>query len=139
MGVLFLIPVKALLRYVMLLIAIAAVLGGTAQVNFKTVVPQRPVAVGESIQVQYVVENGEEITNFSTPVYPGFRYVTGPNVYAGKSQSTRYKNMVVTLVPVKTGRFIIHGASCMINGMTYTRSEERRVGQEWRVRWSTEA
>ena len=88
---------------------------GHAQVRFKTVVPQRPVAPGESFQVQYVVENAGEISNFSAPQFDGFRVVAGPNVYSG-DRSSSHKNVVFTLAAVDEGRFKIYGATCMVNG-----------------------
>jgi hypothetical protein len=87
---------------------------GFAQVEFKTIVPQHPVVPGESFQVQYIVENADEISNFSPPQFSGFRVVSGPNTYDGSNSS--YKNLVITLVAIKEGKFKIHGASCLING-----------------------
>jgi hypothetical protein len=85
------------------------------QVRFKTVVPLRPVAPGESFQVQYIVENAREISNFSPPQFDGFRVVAGPNVYAGDKLSS-YKNVVFTLAANGEGRFKIFGATCTVNG-----------------------
>ena len=85
------------------------------QVKFRTVVPQRPVAPGESFQVQYIVENATEISNFSAPQFEGFRVVAGPNVYAG-DRSSAHKNVVITLAAVGEGRFRIQGATCTANG-----------------------
>ena len=85
------------------------------QVKFRTVVPQRPVVPGESFQVQYVLENAAEISNFSAPQFEGFRVVAGPNVYAG-DRSSAHKNVVFTLAAVGEGRFKIHGATCTANG-----------------------
>jgi len=79
------------------------------------VVPQRPVAPGESFQVQYIVENAGEISNFSAPQFDGFRVVAGPNVYAG-DKSSSHKNVVFTLAAVGKGRFKIYGATCIANG-----------------------
>jgi hypothetical protein len=85
-----------------------------SQVKFRTVVPQRPVAPGESFQVQYIVENTRAISNFSAPQFDGFRVVAGPNVYADDMSSR--KNVVFTLAAVDKGRFKIYGATCMVNG-----------------------
>lgn len=96
----------------------------SAQVQFRTVVPQRPIVVGESIQVQYIASNAAEIKNFSHPLFPGFRYVTGPNIYTGTTTDANgnnisYKNMVITVVATQKGRIAIGGASCEINGTVY--------------------
>jgi oxygen tolerance protein BatD len=79
------------------------------------VVPPRPVAPGESFQVQYIVENAGVISNFSAPQFDGFRVVAGPNVYAG-DKSSSHKNVVFTLAAVGKGRFKIYGATCIANG-----------------------
>ncbi len=88
-------------------------LSGFAQVKFKTIVPQHPIVRGESFQVQYIVENADEISNFSPPQFSGFRVVSGPNIYDGDNSS--YKNLVVTLVAIREGKFKINGASCLVN------------------------
>jgi oxygen tolerance protein BatD len=85
------------------------------QVRFRTVVPQRPVAPGESFQVQYIVENAGEISNFLAPQFDGFRVVAGPNVYAG-DRSSSHRNVVFTLAAIDKGRFKIYGATCTVNG-----------------------
>src|SRR5215471_4368374 len=86
-----------------------------AQVKFKLVVPQRPVAPGESFQVQYILENAGDISNFLPPRFDGFRVVAGPHVYAG-GKSSSYKNVVFTLAGADEGRFKIFGATCTVNG-----------------------
>jgi BatD DUF11 like domain len=91
-----------------------------AQVVFKTIVPQQPVAVGESFQVQYIIEDGEKITNFSTPLFSNFRVVAGPNIYSGSvaslSGSKSLKNTVYTLEAIRPGRFMIPGSTASVNG-----------------------
>ncbi|HEV8285401.1 MAG TPA: BatD family protein [Chitinophagaceae bacterium] len=92
-----------------------------SQVSFKTVVPHKPIAPGESFQVQYVLENAKEINDFSPPSFPNFKIVAGPNVYSGKkfianNESVDYKNLVFTLAAVGEGKFKIHGATCVVDG-----------------------
>lgn len=101
----------------MILLALSCLsfLDASAQVTFKTIVPQRPILVNESFQVQYVVANADEIADFTVPQLSGFKVVTGPNVYAAKGPDTR-KNMVVTLVASHEGKFKLPGATCLVNG-----------------------
>lgn len=91
-----------------------------AQVIFKTVVPQEPVSVEEPFQVQYVMEESENITGFKAPLFSNFRFVAGPAVYHGSTYSLsggrQLINTVYTLEAIKTGKFIIPGASVMVNG-----------------------
>ena len=102
-----------LTTFCLLLISVVA----HTQVRFRTIVPQRPVAPGESFQVQYIVEKGE-ISNFSAPPFDGFRVVAGPNVYAGERSSSP-RNVVFTLAAVSEGRFKIYGATCTVNGKQF--------------------
>lgn len=91
-----------------------------AQVVFKTIAPQRVVAVGESFPMQYVLEDIEKDDEFTPPVFKGFRLVSGPYIYGGSVTSnsgvTPLKNIVFTLVAIKPGRFIIAGATAKVNG-----------------------
>ena len=91
------------------------VLPAFAQVTFKTIVPQFPIPANESFQVQYTVENANEISDFSVPPFPSFRVVAGPKIYSGNKSST-HKNLVVTLAGIKEGLFKIPGATCQVNG-----------------------
>jgi len=86
-----------------------------AQVNFKTIVPQHPIAPGESFQVQYIIENAEKISDFSAPPFKGFRVVSGPHVYSGDGAVSQ-KNLVFTLAAIREGNFKIPGASCLAYG-----------------------
>lgn len=91
-----------------------------AQVTFKTIVPQQAVVVGESFQVQYIIEDAEKPGNLMPPNFKNFRFVTGPNTYTGTittlNRNRQLKNAVYTLAAVKPGRFIIAGATAIING-----------------------
>src|SRR5687768_17364044 len=102
------------------IIIILFLFGGlvNAQPAFKTIIPQHPVVTGESFQVQYIIEDDAELSQIRIPAFPGFRIVSGPNVYYG-SVSTIHgvklvRNTVYTLAAMKPGKFrippaIIHG------------------------------
>ena len=86
-----------------------------AQVNFKALVPQHPIAPGESFQVQYIIENAEKVSDFSPPPFQGFRVVSGPHMYSGDGPVAQ-KNLVFTLAAIREGNFKIPGASCLADG-----------------------
>ena len=91
------------------------------QIRFKTIVPQHSIATGESFQVQYILENADDISDFQAPKFSGFRLVSGPNIYSGKKMTADdrtilYKNIVFTLAAETEGQFRIEGASCSVNG-----------------------
>lgn len=89
-----------------------------AQRDFQTIVPQGPIVVGESFQVQYVLEDLSKDNEFFAPDFKGFRFVSGPNIYTGSaygaSGTRKLKNIVYTLEAIKPGKFIIPGASARI-------------------------
>ncbi len=93
-----------------------------AQISFTTIVPQQPVVQGESFRVQYVIENAENISGFVPPVFKNFTYITGPDIYSGNASSkTRpLKNYAVTVSARSTGKFIIPGATAVIDGLQIT-------------------
>ncbi len=98
------------------------VFGLAAQVLFKAISPSGPVTVGESFQLQYVVENASALTDFTAPSFKGFRMAHGPAIYYNKdlrsSSSVPMKNMVYTLVALHPGHYLIKGATAVINGKT---------------------
>ncbi len=101
---------------------------GIAQPLFKTVVPQRPLIVGESFQVQYIVSDESKLSNFTVPEFRNFRMVTGPHIYVGTlgsvDQTEQVQNTVYTLMPLYPGRFLIPGATVVINNKTYQSNDE---------------
>ena len=86
-----------------------------AQLRFRTVVPQHGIAPGESFQVQYILEDVDQVDDFSPPQFQGFRVVAGPSVYAD-SKSSLHRNLVFTLAAIREGRFKISGATCFVHG-----------------------
>ena len=97
-------------------------LSAFAQVGFKTSVPRRPIIIGESFQVQYIIENATDVAGFAPPSFAGFRVVSGPNVYEAEKSAAR-RNLVFTLAAIKEGKFKVRGATCLLNGKL-TRSND---------------
>lgn len=89
-----------------------------AQPAFQTIVTRGPVEVGESFQVQYVLEETNEDSEFFAPDFRGFRFVSGPNIYTGSvlgaTGPQKLKNIVFTLATLVPGKFVIPGASARI-------------------------
>jgi hypothetical protein len=90
------------------------------QSGFKTIVPSEPVVAGESFQVQYVMEDGDLTMTVKPPVFAHFRVVAGPALYKGAVSTVKgsrtLSNVVYTLEAIKPGRFIIPGATILLNG-----------------------
>jgi hypothetical protein len=89
-----------------------------AQIVFKTEVPPLPVIAGESFRVQYILSGIETNSDVTAPPFTGFRMIGRPEVYHIDG-STHVKNIVYTLVAVKPGKFIIRGATVMVNGLFF--------------------
>jgi BatD DUF11 like domain len=99
----------------LLLLAPLFFLCAAAQVRFRTVVPQHPIAPGESFQVQYILEDADQVSDFSPPQFQGFRVVAGPSIYAD-TKSSLHRNLVFTLAAIREGRYKISGATCSVHG-----------------------
>lgn len=89
-----------------------------AQDGFKTIVTKGPIIVGESFQVQYVLDDFDTNSEFFAPDFKDFRFVSGPNIYSGShfgsSGNKKIKNIVYTLEALKPGKFNIPPASARI-------------------------
>ena len=92
-----------------------------AQIRFKTIVPPQQVVVGESFQVQYIIEDAGKLADFKPPTFSNFRFVAGPNTYQGSAVTLDgikpLINHVYTLAAIKPGRFLIPGATAVNNGV----------------------
>ena len=101
------------------LLLTAILIGVRAQVTIQTIVTQEPVVLGESFQVQYVIEDLGKDDEFFAPDFNEFRFISGPNIYTGTSVDAagtrKLKNIVFTLVAIKPGRCIVPGASARVN------------------------
>ena len=93
-----------------------------SQVSFKTLVPQQPLVSGESFQVQYIIEDGENASGVKAPAFYNFRFVAGPNTYMGSVSKVNgmkpLRNIVYTLEAMSPGKFNIPGATIIVNGKT---------------------
>lgn len=90
----------------------------SAQTVFRTVVPKGPLEVGESFQVQYILEDGGTTELIRPPSFTNFRLVSGPSFYKGSVVTMNgvrpLSNAVFTLEALKPGRFLIPGATVVV-------------------------
>jgi hypothetical protein len=77
-----------------------------AQPVFETIAPERPVVVGESFVVQYLVD-ASQVNGFEIPSFYPFRAVEGPTEYPVKNQQRGVKNLVYTLTAITSGHFTL--------------------------------
>ena len=103
-----------------MLIAFLPGLIASGQVKFTTVVSSQDVGLNEYLQVEFVVENARQIDALNPPDFPGFSIAQGPIQSSGMSvingNMSQYKGLSFVLQPTKTGKFIIPGASAVVDG-----------------------
>jgi hypothetical protein len=106
-------------RLLLLAFTVSAFIAARTQGAFQTIVTQDPIVLGESFQVQYVMDEIGRDDEFFAPDFKEFRFISGPNIYSGSSVDAsgtkKLKNIVFTLVAVKPGKFIVPGASARVN------------------------
>jgi hypothetical protein len=102
-------------------IALLPALVVSGQVKFTTVVNSQELGQRDYLQVQYIVENAQQIDEFDPPTdFPGFHVVEGPIQSSGMTvingNMSQYKGLSFVLQPAHTGKFTIAGASAIVNG-----------------------
>ncbi|HLI92187.1 MAG TPA: BatD family protein, partial [Puia sp.] len=102
-------------------IALLPALIASAQVKFTTVVSSQDLGQRDYLQVQFIVENAQQIEQFDPPTdFPGFTILEGPIQNSGMSvingNMSQYKGLSFVLQPTHTGRFTVAGATAVVNG-----------------------
>ncbi|PWT70200.1 MAG: hypothetical protein C5B59_21085 [Bacteroidetes bacterium] len=91
-----------------------------AQVKFTTVISSKEIGRNDLVQVEFVVENAQQIEHLVPPNFSEFQVVQGPIQSSGMSvvngSMTQYKALSFILQPVKAGKFTIPGATAMVDG-----------------------
>ncbi|HEY4208637.1 MAG TPA: BatD family protein [Puia sp.] len=92
----------------------------SGQVKFTTVVNSKDIGRGDYLQIEFYVENAKQIDQMTPPEFHGFQVVQGPIQSSGMSivngNMSQYKSLSFVLQPVKTGKFVIGGASATVDG-----------------------
>lgn len=102
-------------------IAMLPALFVAGQVKFTTVVNSQELGQRDYLQVQFIVENAQQIDEFDPPTdFPGFNIVEGPIQSSGMSvingNMSQYKGISFVLQPTNPGKFTIEGATAQVNG-----------------------
>ncbi len=92
-----------------------------AQVKFYTVVNEQEIRAGQAFQVQYIAEGATDIHDFNIPQFKNLNTHFSFDSKSTSFQSTGLQLMeayskIVVLSGKKTGRYIIPGATAIING-----------------------
>jgi hypothetical protein len=91
-----------------------------AQVKFSATASLQEMGKADYVEIQFVIENAQQIDHFQTPDFPDFNIVQGPNQSTGMSvvngNMTQYQSVNYLLQPKKPGKFIIKPAAAQIDG-----------------------
>jgi hypothetical protein len=104
----------------MILVILFTGLYVTGQVKFNTIVSSQDIGRSDYLQVEFVIENARQIDQLTPPEFQGFQVVQGPIQSSGMSivngNMSQYKSLSFVLQPVKTGKYVIGGASATVDG-----------------------
>ncbi|WP_142684471.1 BatD family protein [Chitinophaga polysaccharea] len=104
-----------------ILICIGSVACAQAQeFRFTTTVSNNAVTLDEPFQIQFMLENGVNITSFTPPSFKDFEVLQGPSQMQGQSifngKRSEYIALSYLLQPKHVGSFTIAGAQARVNG-----------------------
>lgn len=88
--------------------------------RFTTTVSSNPVALDEPFQIQFMIENGVNVTSFNPPDFKDFDLLQGPSQSMGQSimngRRSEYIALIYVLQAKRVGSFTIAGAQARVNG-----------------------
>ena len=94
------------------------------QVKFSAVSSSKVMGKSDYVQIEFVVENAQQIEDITPPSFHDFQVVKGPIQSSGMSiingAMSQYKALSFVLQPTKTGRFMLPGAKATIDGKHMT-------------------
>ncbi|HEX4851088.1 MAG TPA: BatD family protein, partial [Puia sp.] len=89
------IATNSLSRFLLLFSLIVSSIASVAQVKFTTVISSKEIGRNDLVQVEFVVENAQQIEHLNPPAFPDFHIVQGPIQSSGMSvingNMTQYK------------------------------------------------
>ena len=107
-------------KFVLVVILSACALVSLAQAKFTTVINEKEVSKNDYLHVEYIVENASSVESLNAPAFNGFTVVSGPMQQNGMSivngAVSKYEGVTYVLKPSATGRFIIPGATAVVDG-----------------------
>jgi BatD DUF11 like domain len=107
-------------RYFLLFFPLLAIFPALAQVKFTTVASSNTIGRNEYVEIEFVVENAQQIDQLAQPAFNNFHLVKGPIQTSGMSvingAVSQYKAISFVLQPTRTGTFIVPGATASIDG-----------------------
>ncbi|MDP4212795.1 MAG: BatD family protein [Bacteroidota bacterium] len=91
-----------------------------AQVSFTTVANTKDMGKSDYVQIQYSIENAQQIDHLEPPDFPDFTVVQGPSESTGTTivngAVSQNKSVSFVLQPKHPGKFTIQGATALVDG-----------------------
>ena len=95
-----------------------------AQAKFSVVCPNKTIGKNDVLQVQFKMENANNVESIVPPDFKNFNVVSGPNQESSSSningKVTQYVAIGFSLQPKKPGTFTIGSAKAVADGKNYT-------------------
>jgi len=95
-----------------------------AQAKFSVVCPNKTIGKNDILQVQFKMENANNVESIVPPDFKNFNIVSGPNQESSSSningKVTQYVAVGFSLQPKKPGTFTIGSAKAVADGKNYT-------------------
>lgn len=92
------------------------------QVKFTAMLNNSTVARNEVVQVEYLIENVSQVSQFIPPSFKNFQILSGPNHSSGWSfvngNLNQYVSIGYVLRPLAVGKLVLPAATAKINGKT---------------------
>lgn len=110
---------RSLLILLVLVTSVATPL--QAQMRFYTTVSEGPVRLGQTFQVQYVIEEAGSVEQFNLPQFPSFKVLDSfdnrnPVLSSQSNRLVPVYSRIVVLMATREGRFTLPPASAVVNG-----------------------
>lgn len=108
-----------------LLILLGVVCPVFSQVKFYSLVSENQVAYNQTFQVQYVIEGAKKIQEFSVPAFKDFQLEevfelpATPALDPKTLKLVDQQSKIAVLTPIRTGVFMIPGATAIIDGKKF--------------------
>ncbi|RPE13537.1 protein BatD [Chitinophaga lutea] len=106
--------------FTLLLLCGAALAAVGQEFRFTTHVNSNSIALDEMVQIQFMLENAENLSAFEPPAFKGFDVVQGPSQMQGSTyingKMTTYVAFSYILRPKQVGTFTIPGATARVDG-----------------------
>lgn len=94
-----------------------------SQVQFKTICTEKKISKNDLLQVQFKLENANNLESLTPPTFDNFSVVSGPNQEIGRfSYNGKIEQFIAIsyyLKPSRVGQYIIKGAKAVVDGKEY--------------------